>query len=46
MQDTNQVLKSLRVLTNNMKILGEKDLNQFEMSIDNDDMGFLVDFGG
>jgi hypothetical protein len=45
-QDTNQVLKSLRVLTNNMKILGEKDLNQFEMSIDNDDMGFLVDFGG
>jgi hypothetical protein len=31
-------------LTNKMKILGENDLNQSEMSIDNDDMSFLVDF--
>ena len=46
MQDSNQVLKSLSVLTNNMKILRENYLNQSEMSIDNDDMSFLVDFGG
>jgi hypothetical protein len=45
-QDAHQVLKSLSILTNTMKILGENDLNQSEMSIDNDDMSFLVDFGG